>query len=264
MRAGTRTRAAPILSARGIVNRFGRQQVHDHVGLEIKSGEIVGIAGGSGSGKSVLLKTLAGLHRPDAGEVLVEGKPVADLGQAEKASLIGVLFQHGALFSSLSVADNIMLPMREHTGLAPHDRETIAAMKLALAGLPATDGPKLPSQLSGGMIKRAALARALALDPRILFLDEPTSDLDPLTATGIDTLIRELNRGLGITVVVVTHDLTTLFSVCDRLAVLVDGHLHTGTLAALMRSREPWIRDFLHGPRARGAAHARRANNGNG
>ena len=254
----------PILSARGIVNRFGRQQVHDRFGLEIGAGEIVGIAGGSGSGKSVLLKTLVGLHRPNSGEVVLHGKPVGSLSPAEKASLIGVLFQHGALFSSLSVTENIMLPMREHTGLPGQERESVAAMKLALVGLSPDTGNKTPAELSGGMIKRAALARALALDPRILFLDEPTADLDPLSASGIDTLIRELNRTLGVTVVVVTHDLATLFSVCGRVAVLVDGHLHVGTLATLMRSKEPWIHDFLHGPRAQGARLARKANHGNG
>jgi phospholipid/cholesterol/gamma-HCH transport system ATP-binding protein len=263
MTAATQSRP-PILSARGIVNRFGRQQVHDGIGLDIRSGEIIGIAGGSGSGKSVLLKTLVGLHRPDAGQVLLHGKPVAELSPAEKASLIGVLFQHGALFSSLTVAENIMLPMREHTALPPHERESVAAMKLALAGLTPDTGSKLPAELSGGMVKRAALARALALDPRILFLDEPTSDLDPLTASGIDTLIGELNRGLGVTVVVVTHDLTTLFSVCERVAVLVGGHLHVGTLGTLMRSTDAWIRDFLHGPRAQAARNARRASHGNG
>jgi phospholipid/cholesterol/gamma-HCH transport system ATP-binding protein len=264
MRAGTRRDAAPILSARGIVNRFGRQEVHDRIGLEVLPGEIIGIAGGSGSGKSVLLKTLAGLHRPDAGEVLVNDKAVASLDPAEKASLIGVLFQQGALFSSLSVAQNIMLPIREHTALPTLDQERIAAMKLELAGLPVETGIKFPAQLSGGMIKRAALARALALDPRILFLDEPTSDLDPLTAGGIDTLILQLNRSLGVTVVIVTHDLTTLFSVCSRVAVLIDRKLIIGTLDKLMQSKHPWIRDFLHGPRAQGAMKARVQYHGNG
>jgi phospholipid/cholesterol/gamma-HCH transport system ATP-binding protein len=266
MSAETRIRAAaaPIVSARNIVNRFGKQRVHDQVSIEIRRGEIVGIAGGSGSGKSVLLKTLVGLHHPDGGEVEIDGKPVAALRAAEKATLMGVLFQQGALFSSLTVAQNVMLPIRQYTRLPAGERQRIAAMKLALAGLPADTGIKFPAELSGGMVKRAAFARALALDPRILFLDEPTSDLDPLTAGGIDTLVVELNRNLGVTVVIVTHDLTTLVTVCGRIAVLVDGKLTVGTVSELTRSRNPWIRDFLHGPRGRGALAARRKGDGNG
>ncbi|HEX9275910.1 MAG TPA: ATP-binding cassette domain-containing protein [Casimicrobiaceae bacterium] len=253
-----------ILSARDIVNRFGKQEVHDKISLDIRRGEILGIAGGSGSGKSVLLKTLTGLHRPNGGEVLVNGKPIDKIGPAEKASLIGVLFQQGALFSSLSVAQNVMLPMREHTALAEEDQKKIAAMKLELTGLPADSAIKFPSELSGGMVKRAAFARALALDPRILFLDEPTSDLDPLTASGIDALIRRLNESLGITVVIVTHDLTTLFTICQRVAMLADKKITVGTLDKLMQSHQPWIREFLHGPRAEGALTARKQSHGNG
>jgi phospholipid/cholesterol/gamma-HCH transport system ATP-binding protein len=262
------THPQPILSARGIVNRFGKQEVHDHVSLDVLPGEILGIAGGSGSGKSVLLKTLTGLHRPDAGRVRIDGTPVEKIGDAEKAALIGVLFQQGALFSSLSVAQNIMLPMREHTRLPEPQQERLAAMKLELTGLPAESGIKFPYQLSGGMVKRAAFARALALDPRILFLDEPTSDLDPLTATGIDALIGQLNRSLGITVVIVTHDLTTLFTVCHRVAVLVDGKVTVDKMDKLMKSGQPWIHEFLHGPRGQGAKHsamsARKQSHGNG
>lgn len=243
----------PILIARGIVNRFGRQVVHDKISFDIFSGEIVGIAGASGSGKSVLLKTLVGLRRPNAGEVLVNDKKIEAIGPTEKAGLIGVLFQQGALFSSLSVAQNIMLPLREHTLLPKEEQETIATMKLALAGLPADSGIKFPAELSGGMVKRAALARALALDPRILFLDEPTSGLDPVIASGIDGLILQLNRSLGVTVVIVTHDLTTLFSCCNRVAVLADKKISIDTLDNLMRSKQPWVHEFLHGPRAEGA-----------
>jgi phospholipid/cholesterol/gamma-HCH transport system ATP-binding protein len=263
MKPATQWHPKPIVSARDIVNRFGAQRVHDKISLDILRGEVLGIAGGSGSGKSVLLKTLAGLHRPDSGEVLVEGKPVDALGPEDKASLFGVLFQQGALFSSLSVAQNVMLPLREHTDLPPEEQEKLASMKLALAGLPADSALKLPAELSGGMVKRAAFARALALDPRILFLDEPTSDLDPLTAGGIDALITQLNQSLGITVVIVTHDLTTLFTVCSRLAVLVDKKITVGTLDKLLRSDQPWIHDFLHGPRAQGAMSARKHGHGN-
>src|ERR1700675_1089364 len=235
MSARTRRRGDPILSAHGIVNRFGAQVLHDKISLDIFAGEIIGIAGGSGSGKSVLLKTLIGLRHPGAGEVLLDQKKIEDILPAEKAALIGVLFQQGALFSSLSVAQNIMLPMREHTDLPVENQEKIAAMKLELAGLSAESGIKFPAELSGGMVKRAALARALALDPRILFLDEPTSDLDPLNASGIDELILRLNQSLGITVVIVTHDLTTLFTICGRVAMLVDKKITVDTLDELMR-----------------------------
>ncbi|TLY52168.1 MAG: ATP-binding cassette domain-containing protein [Gammaproteobacteria bacterium] len=262
MSATRSKRTEPILSARGIVNRFGKQQVHDRVDLDVEAGEVLGIAGGSGSGKSVLLKTLIGLHQPDSGKVLIDGKPIDSIGAQEKAALIGVLFQQGALFSSLSVSQNVMLPMREYTDLPVSEQEQIAAVKIELTGLSADSAVKFPAQLSGGMVKRAALARALALDPRMLFLDEPTSDLDPLTASAIDELILQLNRGLGITVVIVTHDLTTLLTVCDRIAVLVDGKITVGTVEKLARSHDPWIRDFLHGPRAQGAMKARRFNHG--
>lgn len=263
MNVRAQAHAGPILSARGIVNRFGKQVVHDKLNLDVVRGEIIGIAGGSGSGKSVLLKTLIGLRQPDAGEVTLNGKPVHSIGAAEKAALIGVLFQQGALFSSLSVAQNIMLPMREHTALPAGEREQIAAMKLALAGLPADSGTKLPSALSGGMVKRAAFARALALDPRILFLDEPTSDLDPVSASGIDALIRQLNQTLGITVVIVTHDLTTLFTICSRIAVLVDRKITVDTAEKLGKSDQPGIREFFRGPRAEGAMTARKSGHGN-
>lgn len=255
--------ATTILSARGIVNRFGKQLVHDKLDLDVKRGEILGIAGGSGSGKSVLLKTLIGLHQPDSGDVLLEGKAIGAISAHERAFALGVLFQQGALFSSLSVADNIMLPMREHTSLQADDREQIAAMKLALTGLNADSGIKFPSALSGGMVKRAALARALALDPQVLFLDEPSSDLDAIAAAGIDDLILQLNRSLGITAVIVTHDLTTLMTICDRIAVLVDRNLTIDTADQLRQSKHPWIHDFFHGPRAEGAMRARRVSHGN-
>ena len=262
MSANTRKASEPILSASGIVNRFGKQLVHDKISLDVRPGEILGIAGGSGSGKSVLLKTLIGLHRPNSGKVLLNGKPIDKIGPTEKAAQFGVLFQQGALFSSLSVAQNVMLPMREHTDLPVAEQEKLAAVKLELAGMSADSALKFPSELSGGMVKRAALARALALDPRILFLDEPTSDLDSLTASGIDELILKLNQGLGITVVIVTHDLNTLFTICDRVAVLADRKLTVDTLDKLTRSTDPWIHDLLHSPRAQGALHARKPGHG--
>jgi len=264
MTTSKRKPSEPILSAHGIVNRFGKQVVHDKLDLEVKSGEILGIAGGSGSGKSVLLKTLIGLHKPESGEVLYNGKSIESLGASEKAALIGVLFQQGALFSSLSVVQNVMLPMREHTDLSVDEQEKLASIKLELAGLSGDNAFKSPSQLSGGMVKRAALARALALDPRILFLDEPTSDLDSLTASGIDDLILKLNQCIGITVVIVTHDLNTLFNICDRVAMLVDKKIIVDTVDKLMRSDEPWIHELLHSPRAKGAFNARKSGNGIG
>ena len=239
-----------VMSARGIVNRFGTQTVHDKLDLDIVSGEVLGIAGGSGAGKSVLLRTLAGLHTPQAGKVLAGGRPVASLLPAERAAFFGMLFQHGALFSSLTVAENVMLPMREHTQLAPDEQEALATVKLVLAGLDAGTRGKFPAALSGGMVKRAALARALALDPRVLLLDEPTAGLDPNLADGIDQLIRQLNEALGVTVVVVTHDLNTLFSVCDRVAVLADGKITVGTPAKMMRAKQAGVHEFLSGPRA--------------
>ena len=249
----------PILSARGIVNRFGDQEVHNDISFDVFPNEIFGIVGGSGSGKTVLLKTLLGLHRPDAGEVTLNGQAIKEIEPEAKAALIGVLFQQGALFSSLSVVQNIMLPLREYTDLPEEQQEAIAAMKLALAGLSSDTGRKYPSELSGGMVRRAALARALALDPQVLFLDEPTSALDPLIASSIDSLIRQLNESLRVTVVIVTHDVHTLFTLCHRVGVLVDGKLIVCTLDELMRSEHPWIHEFVHGPRGQGAIAATKA-----
>jgi phospholipid/cholesterol/gamma-HCH transport system ATP-binding protein len=254
---GSPAHEGAILSVRGVRNHFGAQVVHDDISFEVLPGEVLGIAGGSGSGKSVLLKTLIGLRAPDAGSVEIDGKPIAGLTSGEKAALIGVLFQQGALFSSLTVAQNIMLPIRQHTALAETEQQSIAAMKLALTGMPAASGSKYPAEISGGMIKRAAFARALALDPRMLFLDEPTSGLDPLAASGIDELIVQMNRGLGITVVVVTHDVATLFATCSRVAFLIDKKITIDTPDNLMKSEQPWIHEFLHGPRSQSAMNAR-------
>ena len=238
-----------VMSARGIVNRFGKQIVHDQLDLDIIAGEVLGIAGGSGSGKSVLLRTLAGLHRPQAGEVLANGRPVTSLLPAEKAAFLGMLFQHGALFTSLTVAENVALPLREHTRLTPDEQQALASIKLALAGLDAEASAKLPATLSGGMTKRAALARALALDPRVLLLDEPTTGLDPCAADGIDQLIRQLNESLGVTVIVVTHDLNTLFSACDRIAILANGKITVGTPTDMLVNKAEGVAKYLSGPR---------------
>ena len=249
MKANAVNAEGSIMSARSIVNRFGKQTVHDHLDIDIIAGEVLGIAGGSGSGKSVLLRTLAGLHTPQAGKVLAAGRPVAALLPAERAAFMGMLFQHGALFSSLTAAENIMLPMREHTELSAEEQASLAAVKLALAGLEPDAANKFPATLSGGMVKRAALARALALDPRVLLLDEPTAGLDPTAADGIDELIRQLNQALSITVVVVTHDLNTLFGVCDRVAVLAEGKISVGTPAKMLRDKHADVHNFLSGPR---------------
>lgn len=249
----------PLLSVRNVVNRFGGQAVHDTISFDVTRGEIIGVVGGSGSGKSVLLRTMTGLHRPNSGEVRIAGRDVRSLAPHEIAKLFGVLFQQGALFSSLSVAENIMLPLREHTDLPPAVRERIAAMKLTLADLEPAVGAKFPNQLSGGMVKRAALARALALDPPILFLDEPTAGLDPLTASSFDALILKLNRSFGVTVVMVTHDLDSLLTLCDRIAVLVDRRVILDTVEGMMQHPHPWIHEYFHGPRARAVAWTRGA-----
>jgi len=254
----------PIIIVKNVVNRFGKQVVHDGVSFTIERGEIVGIVGGSGSGKSVLLKTIIGLRKPDQGEVTIEGKPIGNITPAESAALFGVLFQEGALFSSMTVAKNIMLPLLEHTDLPEEDRTMIAQLKLALAGLPPDTGSKYPAELSGGMVKRASLARALALDPDILFLDEPTGGLDPIAANEFDQLVKEINQSLGATVVMVTHDLDTLFGVCDRAAIIVDKKVVIDTLPNLLKNKQPWIQQYFHGPRGRAAANAAKESYGNG
>ena len=245
-----------VIRIHGLVNAFGDAVIHDHLDLEVYRGEVLGVVGGSGTGKSVLLRSIVGLNRPRAGSIQVFGQETAE-GDVEDLRGLqlrwGVLFQEGALFSSQSVAQNIEVPMRRWTNLSEEMMDELAAMKLALVGLPADAGAKFPSELSGGMKKRAGLARALALDPELLFLDEPTSGLDPISAAQFDDLVRNLQRSLGLTVFLVTHDLDSLRAVCDRIAVLVDRKIKLGTIETLSRDPDPWIHNYFCGPRGRAA-----------
>ena len=244
----------PIISIRGVVNRFGSQVVHDGVDLDVYPGEVLGVVGGSGSGKSVLLRTMLGLQRPKAGTVSMEGKDITRMSDKELLDVkrrYGVTFQHGALFTALSVAENVQLPMREHFKLSDTALDSLTELRLRMVGLPVEAGQKLPSQLSGGMIKRVGLARALALDPAILFLDEPTSGLDPISASAFDQLLVYLQKYLKLTVVMITHDLDTIMTTCDRVAVLVDKKMVVDTLDKIVQNPHPWIHEYFHGPRAR-------------
>ncbi len=250
----------PVIRVRDLGNRFGRQVVHEHLDLDLNRGEILAVVGGSGSGKSVLLRSIVGLRRPDEGSVQVLGQNLAGLDEAARSQLerrFGVLFQKGALFSSLTVAENIALPLIEHAGLTRADAEHLACVKLALAGLPLSAANKYPASLSGGMIKRAALARALALDPDILFLDEPTAGLDPIGAAAFDQLILTLRDALGLSVFLVTHDLDTLYTITDRVAVLSQKRvLVAAPIAQVAATRDPWVHEYFHGPRGRAARRA--------
>ncbi len=251
------TGSTPIIQVRGLVNRFGEQVVHDGLDLDVRRGEILSVVGGSGTGKSVLLRSIVGLNRPAAGSVRVFDEDLLALPAARRSLLerrFGVLFQKGALFSSLTVAENVALPLIEHARLARAEAERLAAVKIALAGLPADAAHKYPAGLSGGMIKRAALARALALDPDLLFLDEPTAGLDPIGAAAFDRLILTLRDALGLTVFLVTHDLDSIHAITDRVAVLANKRvLVNDSLAAVAAFDDAWIRDYFHGPRGRAA-----------
>ncbi len=246
----------PLISVRGIVNRFGHQLVHDGLDLDVMPAEVFGIVGGSGSGKSVLLRTILGLQRPVAGTVTIEGR---DLTRASPRELLavkrsyGVTFQQGALFSSLTVAQNVELPIAEYHDVSPATLRELAELKIRMVGLPEDAADKFPAQLSGGMVKRAALARSLALDPVLLFLDEPTSGLDPISAAAFDRLVLYLQQSLKLTVVMITHDLDTIFRTCNRVGVIVDRRMISGTLDEIVRHEHPWIREYFHGERSRAA-----------
>jgi len=254
------TPADAVIDVRGLRNQFGAQVVHENLNLQVLRGEILGVVGGSGTGKSVLLRSICGLQQPAAGQVHVFGQDMLNLPPQQRSLIerrFGVLFQAGALFSSLTVAENVALPLIEHGGLKRADAERLAAVKIALAGLPPQAGAKYPNTLSGGMIKRAALARALALDPDILFLDEPTAGLDPIGAAAFDQLILTLRDALGLTVFLVTHDLDTLYAICDRVAVLSGKRvLAVDAIDAVAATPDAWVQEYFHGPRGRAAEQA--------
>jgi len=259
----------PAICVRDVVNAFGEHVVHDGLSLTVRRGEILGVVGGSGTGKSVLMRSIIGLQAPRSGEIEVlghaicgDGRPAMDGDAPVRAASEdirnrwGVLFQGGALFSTLTVAENIEVPLKEfYPEIAPELLSEIACYKVMLSGLPDEAGAKYPSELSGGMKKRAGLARALALDPELLFLDEPTAGLDPIGAAAFDRLIRELQGALGLTVFLITHDLDTLYAICDRVAVIADKKvIAVGTISELVAMDHPWIQEYFCGPRGRAAA----------
>jgi phospholipid/cholesterol/gamma-HCH transport system ATP-binding protein len=252
----------PVLQVQGLVNRFGRQLVHDGLDMEVGRDEVFGIVGGSGAGKSVLLRTILGLQRPQAGVVRIDGQDITRLSEAQLRPIkarYGVAFQQGALYSGLTVLQNVQLPMIEHLDLPAAARDELALLKIRLVGLPADAALKYPSQLSGGMIKRAAIARALSLDPPLLFLDEPTSGLDPVSAAAFDDLVLYLQKQLQLTIVMITHDLDSIFRTCNRVGVIVNRRMESDTLERIVDHPDPWIQAYFHGERARarlgGEAH---------
>jgi phospholipid/cholesterol/gamma-HCH transport system ATP-binding protein len=249
--------SAPPIEVKDLVSRYGEHVIHDGLNLRVRRGEVLGVVGGSGAGKTVLLNSLIGLKIPDGGVVKIFGQDL-DLASNAKWDAIerswGVLFQRGALFSNLTVKENVSAPMQEHTTLPKGLISDLAELKIALVGLPPEAGALKPSELSGGMIKRASLARALALDPQLLFLDEPTSGLDPISAGAFDELIADLSASLNLTVFMITHDLDSLYAICDRVAVIADKKVVAiGTVAQLEKSNHPWIKEYFLGPRGRAA-----------
>lgn len=256
-----------IISLRGIKTSFGTHVVHEDLDLDIQRGKILGIIGGSGTGKSVLMRIMLGLRKPQAGSVTVFGTDITTARSSELRALRrrwGVLFQDGALFSSLTVLENIQVPLREFLSLPADLMDDIAFMKLRMVGLPPDAAHKYPSELSGGMRKRAGLARALVMDPELIFLDEPTAGLDPIGAAAFDELVAELREALGLTVVLVTHDLDSLHAICDEVAVLAERHiLKVGSIVELLDLDHPWVREYFMGPRGRMAAHAQGDSDGN-
>ena len=250
-----------IIEVRGLRSQFGDHVVHDNLDLDVRRGEIIGVVGGSGTGKSVLMRTIVGLKHPDAGRVKVFGHDFYEADEKTRTSIErrwGVLFQGGALFSSMTVAQNIMAPIREQLGFEGDLAKDIAALKISMVGLRAEAGANYPSELSGGMRKRAGLARALALDPELVFLDEPTAGLDPIGAAQFDDLIVNLKETLGLTVFMVTHDLDTLHAACDRVAVLAEKRvIAIGPLDEVRRTDHPWVQEYFAGPRGRAALAAK-------
>jgi len=248
--------AAKVIDIEGLVTEIGGRVLHDHINLGVEAGEILAVVGGSGSGKSMLMRAIIGLLAPKDGTIRVFGENIAELDEnaLRKIQLRwGVLFQEGALYSAQTVAENIQTPLREYTRMSEQLMTEVAAMKLAMVGLPEDTARKMPSQLSGGMRKRAGLARALALDPELLLLDEPTAGLDPISAAQIDRLVCELHKSLNLTVFMVTHDIDTLRASADRVAVLVDKKLRCGTIEELSRDGDPWIHEYFDGARGHAA-----------
>jgi len=256
-----------VICVRGLKNSFGDQVVHEGLDLNVRKGEILGVVGGSGTGKSVLMRSIIGLQTPVEGEISVFGQSM--IGRDENDAVAvrrrwGVLFQGGALFSTLTVAENVQVPLREfYPEIRPPLLDEIASFKVTMSGLPVEAGPKYPAELSGGMRKRAGLARALALDPELLFLDEPTAGLDPIGAAAFDELTSELQKILGLTVFLITHDLDTLYAICDRVAVLADKKvIAVGTIDELLALDHPWIQEYFNGPRGRAAVAAKQKKKG--
>ena len=252
--------ASDIIEVNNLSNRFGNYVVHDNLNLQVHEGEIIGVVGGSGSGKSVLMRSILALHKPQVGSIRVLGKDALSPNAASRQyieSNTGVLFQNGALFSSLTVLENVLMPLKEHSALPESLMTELAMVKIQLAGLEPAAALKLPAELSGGMRKRAGIARALALDPPLLFLDEPTAGLDPIGAATFDQLILSIQKALGLTVFLITHDLDTLYTICDRVAVLADKKvLINAPIDEVAAFEHPWIQEYFHGPRGRAAKAA--------